>query len=119
MTSDSQLFQRSHEKKVYCVKVVGKMLVSCGDKTVRIWNLDGELLHELQLLSLCYNFDLNRERTLLAVAHSTGVSIWDFLNVDQISEIKLNLVTDVLFNKEGTTLIVGQLDGQISKIDLY
>ena len=105
---------------VYCVKVVDKMVISCGDKAVRIWNVeDGKLSHKLQLLSWCNNFDLNREKTLLAVAHTEGVSIWDFLNKIQISETKLSKVKDVRFNEQGTTLIVGQFDGKIFKIDLY
>ena len=119
MTSDSQLFQVSHEDEVLCVKVVGKKIVSCGDTTVRIWNLeDGKLLHKLQLPDLCHNFDLNPEKTLLAVAHYIGVSIWDFQNLAQISEIELDRVMDVRFNEQGTRLIAGQKNGQIYKIDV-
>ena len=119
MASSSKLFEVSHDGDVWCVKIVGKMIVSCGDKTVRIWSLeDGTLLHKLQLPSWCWSFDLNSEKTLLAVALDRGVSIWDFANRIEISEIKLDMVTDVRFNEQGTTLIVGQFDGQISKIDL-
>ena len=96
------------------------MIVTCGDTTVRIWNLEnGKLLHKLKLPSWCKNFDLNSEKTLLAVAHQQGVSIWDFHNRIQIMEIELNDVTDVRFNEHGTTLIVGQFDGQVSRIDLF
>ena len=120
MTSGSQLFEVAHDNKVWCVTVVGKMVISCGDKTVRIWNLkDGKLLHKLQLSGWCRNFDLNSGKTILAVAHHEGVSIWDFENRIQISEIELNKVNDVRFNEPGTTLVVGQFDGQVSKIDLY
>ena len=120
MTSSSQLFEVLHEDIVWCVNIVGEMIVSCGGKTVRIWNLeDGKLLHKLQLFSWCKNFDLNSEKSLLAVAHDQGVSIWDFTNVIQISEIELDKVSDVRFNMHGTTLILGQKDGQVSKIDLF
>ena len=120
MTSDRQLFEASHESTVWCVKIINKMIISSGDKTVRIWNLeDGKLLHKLKLPSWCNNFDLNSEKTILAVAHHEGVSIWDFENRIQISEIELNKVNDVRFNEPGTTLVVGQFDGQVSKIDLY
>ena len=102
-----------------CVKIVDKSLVSCGDKTVRIWSLkDGTLLHELKLPGRCNNFDLNSERTLLAVAHNKGVSIWDFRNLVQIREIELDIANDVRFNEPGTTLIIGQLNGQVSKVSL-
>ena len=120
MTSGSQLFEVTHESYVYCVKVVGEMVISCGDKSVRIWNLqDGKLLHKLQLSGWCLNFDMNNEKTLLAVAHTAGVSIWDFFDKIRISETELSTVSDVRFNEQGTTLIVGQFDGQVSKIDLY
>ena len=120
LVTNKLLFEFAHEALVHGVKIVDKMVLSCGDKTLRIWNLtDGNLLHKLQLPSWCYNFDLNSEKTLLAIAHFDGVSIWDFLNVIQLMEVSMNEVYDVRFNEQGTTLIVGQSDGQVSKIDLY
>ena len=120
LATDSKLFEASHEDIVHCVKVVGKMIVSCGDKTVRIWNLEnGKLLHKLQLPGWCWDFDINSEKTLLAVALYEGVSLWDFRNRTQILKVELDRVTDVQFNEQGTTLIVGQFEGQVYKIDLY
>ena len=99
------------------MKIVDKSLVSCGDKTIRIWNLtDGTLLHELRLPGLCNNFDLNNERTLLAIAHSKGVSTLDFQNLIQVMDLELNDVNDVRFNMDGTRLIIGQFNGQVSKV---
>ena len=96
------------------------MIVSCGDKTVRLWNLkNGKLLRKLQLPYLCRCFDLNSDETLLAVAHLKGVEIWDFSSLVKLTEIELKSVNDVRFNEPGTKLIVGQSDGHIFKIDLY
>ena len=101
------------------MKIVDKSFVPYGNKTVRIWNLkDGSLLHELKLPGQCNNFDLNSERTLLAVAHNKGVSIWNFRNLIQISEIELNIANDVRFNEPGTILIIDQRNGQVSKVTL-
>ena len=120
MTSNSQLFEALHDGHVRCVEVVGKMIVSCGGTSVQIRNLeDGKLLHKLLIPIWCSNFDLNSQKTLLAIAHAEGVSIWDFSNLVEITRIAMNLVNDVRFNEPGTTLIIGQEDGQISKIDLY
>ena len=120
LATNRKLYEAAHDSSVWCVKIVNKMLVSCGDKTVRLWSLDdGKLLHKLQLPSWCYNFDLNTGKTILAVAHYEGVSIWDFHNLIQTMEIELDHVNDVRFNEPGTTLIVGQSNGQVSKIDLY
>ena len=119
LETNRKLFEVAHEDDIWCVKIVDKMIVSCGDKTVRIWNLeDGNIFYKMLLPDLCNNFDLNSEKTLLSVAHDKGVSIWDFANRIQISEIELKKVTDVRFNEPGTSLIVGQEDGQVSKIDL-
>ena len=83
---------------------------------IRIWDLtDGKLL---KLPDWCNNFDLDSERTLLAVAHEKGVSIWNFSSLSKITEVELNAVMDARFNESGTTLIVGQYNGQVSKIDL-
>ena len=120
LETNRKLFEVAHESNVHCVKVVDKMVISCGDKAVRIWSLeDGKLLHKLHLPDRCRNFDLNSEKSLLAVAHDQGVSLWDFSNVVQVMEIELYYVSDVRFNEHGTTLIVGQKQGQVSKIDLY
>ena len=87
MTSNSQLFEALHDGHVHCVKIVGKMIVSCGGTTAQIRNLEGKLLHKLQIPNWCHNFDLNSEKTLLAIAHAEGISIWDFLNIVQIMEL--------------------------------
>ena len=114
------------------MKTVGELLVSCGDKTIRIWKLkNGNLLHKLQLPDWCRNFDLNFKNTLLAVAHDFGVSIWDFSRLRSfdgkdfsvqipIMEIPtLKKVMDVRFSESGTRLIVGQHDGKVFKVNLY
>ena len=73
----------------------------------------------LQLPSWCYNFDLDSKRTLLAVAHATGVSIWNFSSLNMIIKVELDEVTDVRFDETGTQLIIGQYDGYVSKMDLH
>ena len=111
------------------MKIVDKMVISCGDTTVRMWSLPhGKLLHTLDLPDSCTDFDLNSESTLLAVAHAIGVSIYDLSSVAQIMEIDFtpfinvrqsDYVTDVRFNESGRKLSVAQHNGQVSKIDLY
>ena len=81
--------------------------------------VDGELLHTLYLPGSCNTFDLNKENTLLAVAHQYGVWIWNFSTLDKIMEIEVEYISDVRFNELGARLIVGHYDGQVSKIDLY
>ena len=39
MKTNVMLFELEHDDTVSCVKLVNKKLVSCGDTTVRIWNL--------------------------------------------------------------------------------
>ena len=119
MTTSVKLFEGVHDDEVWCVKIVDKVVISCGYKAIRIWELNnGKQLHKLDLPSFCNNFDLNTDETLLAVAHEKGVSIWNFLSLSKIKEIELNAVMDVRFNESGTKLIVGQYNGQVSKIDL-
>lgn len=127
LSTSSQLFEVQLEQydgreygRVLCLKVVDRKFILCWYNTVRILDLkDGKFLHQIRLPDWCRNFDLNSQKTLLAVAHDEGVSIWNFSNLVKISETELKSVFDVRFNKAGTRLIVGQKDGQISKIDLY
>ena len=120
MKTNSKLFEFPHDDLINLVKIVGKLIVTCADKTVRIWSLEnGELLDKLQLADACTSFDLNSDQTLMVVAHHKGVSIWNFSSMIKITEIALDIVTDVRFNDHGTQLIVGQFHGQVSKIDLY
>ena len=119
MKQNVQLIEVAHTNWVYCVKLVGKLLVSCGDTTIQIWNVtSSKQLHILNLPSWCYNFDLDSKRTLLAVAHGTGVSIWNFSSLNKIIEMELDNASDVRFDETGTQLIIGQYDGQVTKMDL-
>lgn len=120
MTTSVKLFEGVHDDEVWCVKIVDKVVISCGYKAIRIWELNnGKQLHKLDLPSFCNNFDLNTDETLLAVAHEKGVSIWNFSSFSQIMEIELESVSDVRFNEPGTKLIFGQYNGNVWKIDLY
>ena len=120
MTTEIKLFEMAHEGKVSCLKIVDKWIVSCGDNTFRFWNLtNGEEVNKLQLLDECRNFDLDSKRTRLAVAHKSGVDIWDFAKRTKLAEIKTDEhVNDVRFNDSGTKLIIGEYSGQISRIYL-
>ena len=121
MKQNVQLIEVAHEFQVSCVKLVEKSLVSCGESTtIRIWNItSNEQLHMIQLSGFCTNFDMNSERTLLAVAQSNGVSIWSFSNLTMIMQLELEVVADVRFDQTGTQLIIGQYDGQVWKMDLH
>ena len=120
LETNRKLFEVAHDSVVWSVKIVNERFLSCGDKTVRIWSLkDGKLLHILSLSDWCHSFDLNSEKTLLAVADATEVSIWDFSNLVKIKSIELSETYDVRFNEPGNKLIIGQNDGQVSIIDLY
>lgn len=114
MTSGKKLIEVAHENDVFCIKLVHERLLSCGDKTVRVWSLqDGSELHKFQHSSWCNNFDLNFDETLLAVAHSGGLTIWDFSNRIKLQEIEINDVYDVRFNESGMKLVFGLHDGTV------
>ena len=108
------------------VEIVGSQIISCGDKTIRIWSIeDGKKLDVLRHQETCHNFDLNREKQLLAVAHESGITVWDFSTKTKIKDIdgpgylqtKIS-ASDVQFNKSGNKLIVGNVDGQVLQIDI-
>ena len=121
-----KVFQLEHEQAVgvagvNCVKIVGNRIISCGtDRTTRIWDIETKKeLHKFKHPAECFNFDLNRERTLLAVAHGAGFSIWDFSSQMKIKEEKSKKVKDLRFNESGTVLIVGKEAKNGGKIHLF
>lgn len=115
MTAESKMFELEHTDIVWCVKLLKKLIVSCGDTTIRIWNLtDGEELHRLHLPGWCNNFDLNRQETVLVVGDTKGFSIWDFQTRLKLKETEVESgVTDVRFNESGLKLVVGIHDGRV------
>ena len=94
MTDGKQLFQSSHDGNVNCVDISDNSIISCSaDKTTRIWSLeDGSELNRLQHPESCNNFDLNLEEMLLAVAHDSGITLWDFAKKLKIKEIIIQLL---------------------------
>ena len=122
MTTHTKVLEVAHTGKVWCVEIVDKWLVSCGpgEKAIRFWSLqNGEEVTKLKLSGECRNFELNSKRTRMAVAHNSGVEIWDFASRKRLKEIKTNdSVNDVRFNESGTKLIIGEYSGQVSKVDL-
>ena len=113
MASMTKLFDGAHGTTVWCVKVIDEKVLSCGDKIVRVWSLAGRELYEFRHSNWCNNFDLNMDKTLLAVAHSDGLSIWNFSSRIKLKEIEINDVWDVRFNESGTKLVFGLYDGTI------
>ena len=121
MRTKQKLWQFDHEDNVYCVQLHDTYLITCSaDKSARIWDIEtGKLIHKLAHSASCGNCDLSPNRTLLAVASDTAVVLWDFKKATKIKEFKLGeLIVDVRFNRDGTTLVVGLKYGQIFKIDL-
>ena len=84
------------------------MLLRSLSRTVRIWDLEnGKELHKLEHSGECMTFDFNANKTLLAVGHETGISIWNWTTRTKAQEIEMYRPADVRFNESGKKLIVG------------
>ena len=121
MQTNRKRAEFQHEDKVWCVQLTNKFLISSSsDKSVKIWDLETEkVLYKLTHSRECYNFDLDRDKTVLAVASNTAVVIWDFKKGTKIKEYNPgNWIHDVRFNPAGDTLVAGLHDGRVFKISL-
>ena len=66
----------------------------------------------------CYNFDLDKENRLLAVATSGGVTLWRLDRYEKIAEEKIGKTVDVKFNKTATKIIAATFEGAVYAISL-
>ena len=121
METNKRIWQVDHGDKIWCSLLHDdKIITCCADKSVRISALEsGEELHRLEHPGPCYNADLSPNKSMLAVACDSAVSLWDMDNVVKIREIELGFkIFDVRFNPSGNCLIVGLSDGEIFKIEM-
>ena len=135
MSFGIKMFQLEHDHEVgsfgvTCVKVVDDIIISCGsDQTTRLWDIkDTRKLQKFRVSgsilvhpAQCSSFDLNQERTLLAVAHGAGFSIWNFATRTKMKEVQCEdsiKVNAKRYNQSGTALIIGQEDTSYGKVHL-
>ena len=119
MQTKKKLAQFQHEDQVLRVQFHNNWLITL-DKSVKIWDeKTAKVLHSLSHSASCRNFDLNPDRTLLAVACKNAVVLWDFKTVTKIEEFVFEKqIRNTRFNPAGNKLIVGALDGEVYKVDL-
>ena len=118
MIDNKQVAQMKHDGAVLGTVLHKDMVITASlDKTVRVWETrTGKLLHTLTHLGGCVNVDINPDKTLLAVAHHGGVTLWCLETFTNLGQAELGRVTDVRFlnNKR---IIAGLYNGQVYLID--
>ena len=121
MRIKQKLWKFQHEDQVSFVQLHNKYLITCcDDKSTRILDIEsGYVIYKLSHTGRCKICDLSPNNSLLAVACSTAVVVWDFENGTKIKEFKLGEeICDVRFNSDGTKLVAGLNEGKIFKIDM-
>ena len=121
MQTNRKVQQFQHEDDVMCVQLHDNLVISSSmDKSVKIWDVSTGNVHQnLSHSNVCYNFDLNPDKTVLAVACATAVVLWDFKKAKMIKEFSLEkTIVDVRFNPAGDKLVAGSVNGSVFKIGL-
>ena len=121
MEKHEQLWELDHEDKVWDAVLRDNQLITCcEDMSVRILDLlSGNQLHRLEHPGACVNCDLSPNKSLLAVACSCAVVLWNLKTIVKIKQFELgSVINDVRFSPSGDRLIVGLQDGEIFKIDM-
>ena len=121
MEKHEKLWEFEHGNKVYGAIIRHKQVITCCyDKTVKVLALEnGEELHRLDHPNQCLNMDLSPNQSVLAVACSSAVVLWDMNKLVKIKQFDLGSgINDLRFNPSGDTLIVGLHKGEIFKIEM-
>merc|ERR1711935_1088642 len=102
MRAKKELYRLRHDDKVYCVSFHNDLIISASrDKTTRIWKKStGEKLHSLVQKGGCVNFDISPSGVLMAVAHTSGITIWSLSDYNKVAEFELGLTADVRFQTD-------------------
>ena len=121
MDKHEKIWEFVHGNKVYAAIVRdSQVITSCLDKIVRVLALEnGEELHRLDHPDECRCIDLSPNKSLLAVACSSAVVLWDMNKLIKIKQFDLGSgINDLRFNPSADTLIVGLREGEIYKIEM-
>ena len=99
MLDNKQVGQMKHDGAVLGTVLHKDMVITASvDKKVRVLETrTGKLLHTLTHLAGCVNVDINPDKTLLAVAHYDGVTLWSLETFTNLGNAQLGRVTDVRF----------------------
>ena len=117
-----RLYTVQHNSYVYQVQVFAAGsrfdLISCSFKdNVKVWR-DEKLVKTLVHSDFCYGFHLNSEKTMLAVAHYKGVTVWSTADWKKLADLEIGVIMGVNFNSVSTKIIAAHNNGQLSVIDL-
>ena len=121
MAQKCKLFDCQHPKAVHCIRITGTYLISSGmDGTLRLWSIpNGDEVRKLRFKQRCENFDMNRDRSRIAISHGSSVSLRSFQGNDQVKQFEFeNWVIDVRFSPDGTKVAVGLLSGEVFLIEM-
>ena len=121
MAQKCKLFDCKHPKAVHCILISGVYLISSGmDGTLRLWSIpSGDEVRKLRFNQLCENFDMNRDRSRIAISHGNSVTLRSFQDNDQVKQFDFeNWVNDVRFSPDGTKVAVGLLSGEVFLIEM-
>ena len=122
MEQKRKLFDRQHPRTVHCILISGVYLISSGmDGTVRLWSIpEGNEVRKLRFSQLCENFDMNRDRTRIAISHGNSVDLRSFQDNNQVKRFDFeNWVNDVRFSPDGSKVAVGLLSGEVFLIEMF
>ena len=93
-------------------------MISCGnDDTIKVWK-DEKLVKNLDHSNYCRGFQLNSEKTMLAVGYSSGITVWSTADWKKLTDLEIGHTEGVNFNSDSSKIIAAHRNGQLSVIDL-
>ena len=93
------------------------LMISSYDGSIKVCK-DGKVVQTLEHSNGCYRFQLNQEKTLLAVGYRDGLTLWSTADWAKLADQKIGHIVDVHFNLASSKAIVADREGEVSVIDL-
>lgn len=93
------------------------LMISSYDGSVKVCK-EGKVIQTLEHSNGCYRFQLNTEKTLLAVGYRDGLALWSTADWSKLADQKIGHIVDVHFNSTSSKVIAADRQGEVSVIDL-
>ena len=121
MKADKRLWSATYEAYLNDLELIDELLFICNENIpFPVLNLKSfKIEFEIELEFPCREIEINKDKTIMAIATEKNIILWDYQKKHTIKEMVVGDYPCTLkFNPEGNRLLIGLYDGSLIKIDI-